>query len=252
LPLPGAIGVEPSAAAELTFEGAALVAPAEREALLERWYARRLGFDERLAEAAHHVYRIDDEGQFAAPDRARLDELHAHLHRVRVLCVTHGRPTGTLAVNDWLHRRRGDDRGPFAPGEPVMVLRNDYQRGLYNGDQGIVVLFAEDDDRSPRLAAAFPTREGWQAWAVDGIADALELSYAMTVHKSQGSELDAAVLLLPDAPIPILTRELLYTAVTRARHGVVICGRGDVLVAGASAPLVRSSGLAERLGAPSP
>jgi exodeoxyribonuclease V alpha subunit len=70
----------------------------------------------------------------------------------------------------------------------------------------------------------------------------------MTVHKSQGSELDAAILLLPDAPIPILTRELLYTAVTRARHGVVICGRPDVLAAGAAAPLVRSSGLAQRLG----
>src|SRR5581483_9944784 len=177
-----------------------------------------------------------------------------HLHRTRVLCVTHGRLTGTRAVNSWLHRRHGGDAGPFVPGEPVMVLRNDYQRGLYNGDQGIVIPLAEegDDDRPPRLAAAFPTRTGWQAWPLGGIGAALELSYAMTVHKSQGSELDAAILLLPDAPIPILTRELLYTAVTRARHGIAICGRADVLADGASAPLVRSSGLAERLGAPSP
>ncbi len=243
--------VEPCAVAELTFEGVALVAPTEREALLERWYDRRLAFDDRLTAAARHVYYIDDGGQLGASDRERLDGLSAHLHRLRVLCVTHGRATGTLAVNDWLHRRHGGHGradGPFAPGEPVMVLRNDYQRGLYNGDQGIAILLAENDDRPPRLAAAFQTREGWRAWPIDGIADALELSYAMTVHKSQGSEFEAAILLLPDAPIPILTRELLYTAVTRARHGVAICGRADVLAAGAGAPLVRSSGLAERLG----
>src|SRR4029077_19153210 len=131
-----------------------------------------------------------------------------------------------------------------------MILRNDYHRGLFNGDQGVVIFYDDDDDddeRGPRLAAAFPMRTGAQSWARDGIGDARDLSYAMTVHKSQGSELDAAVLLLPDAPIPILTRELLYTAVTRARHGVAICGWPEVLAAGAAAVLVRSSGLAERM-----
>lgn len=246
----GDLAVETVPVAELTFDGAALVAPAEREALLERWYGQQLAFDDRVATAAHHVYRADEDGHFAAADRELLDRLHAHLHGKRVLCVTHARPTGTLAVNDWLHRRHGNHAGPFTAGEPVMVLRNDYQRGLFNGDQGVVIrlVVEDDDDRGPRLAAAFPTRTGWQAWTIDGIGDALELSYAMTVHKSQGSELDAAILLLPDVPIPILTRELLYTAVTRARHGVAICGRPEVLAAGAAAPLVRSSGLAERMG----
>jgi len=249
----GDLAIEPAPVAELTFDGAALVAPVEREALLERWYTRQLAFDDRTAGAARHTYRTGEDGHFSAADSAQLERLHAHLHRTRVLCVTHGRPTGTLAVNGWLHRRHGGqgqgrDGGAFAAGEPVMVLRNDYQRGLYNGDQGVVIFYAEDDDRAPRLAAAFPTRTGWQAWALDGIGEALELSYAMTVHKSQGSELDAAILLLPDAPIPILTRELLYTAVTRARNGVAICGQMAVLAAGATAPLVRSSGLAERLG----
>jgi exodeoxyribonuclease V alpha subunit len=244
----GDLAIEPTPAADLTFDGAALVAPVEREALLERWYIRQLAFDDQIAAAARRTYRTGEDGHFAAADREQLERLHAHLHRTRVLCVTHGRPTGTLAVNDWLHRRHGGDTGPFAPGEPVMVVCTDYRRGFYNGDQGIVIFYAEVDDRAPRLAAAFPTRAGWQAWVIDGIGDALELSYAMTVHKSQGSELDAAILLLPDAPIPILTRELLYTAVTRVRHGVAICGRAEVLAAGASAPLVRSSGLAERIG----
>ena len=70
----------------------------------------------------------------------------------------------------------------------------------------------------------------------------------MTVHKSQGSELDLAVLILPDVPLPILTRELLYTAVTRVRQALVVCGEPAVLAAGAAAQLVRSSGLGEKLG----
>ncbi len=151
-------------------------------------------------------------------DALRLDRLQAHLHRARVLCVTRGRPTGTVAVNAWLHRRHGGDRGPFAPGEPVMVLRNDYQRGLYNGDQGVVILL--DERRRPPAAdrGGVPDAHRLAGLAHRRHRRGLELSYAMTVHKSQGSELDAAILLLPDTPIPILTRELLYTAVTRARR----------------------------------
>ena len=234
-------------AAEVRFEGVALVAPSEREALLERWYVHALTFDGETAAAARHRYRAGPDGRFSPEDEARLARLYARLHRGRVLCVTRGRPTGTSAINQWLHQRHGAERAPFAPGEPVMVLRNDYQRGLYNGDQGVVVLLEEDDGRPARIAAAFSTRIGWQAWVIDAIGEALELSFAMTVHKSQGSELDAALLLLPDVPIPILARELLYTAVTRARQAVVICGSPAVLAAGAAAPLVRSSGLGDKL-----
>jgi exodeoxyribonuclease V alpha subunit len=234
-------------AAEVRFAGVALVAPSEREALLERWYAHALVFDGDTAAAARHRYRADPDGRFAPEDEARLARLHGHLHRARVLCVTRGRPTGTSAINQWLHQRHGAERAPFTAGEPVMVLRNDYQRGLYNGDQGVVILLEEDDGRPARIAAAFPTRIGWQAWVIDAIGEALELSFAMTVHKSQGSELDTALLLLPEIPIPILARELLYTAVTRARHGVVICGSPAVLAAGAAAKLVRSSGLGDKL-----
>jgi exodeoxyribonuclease V alpha subunit len=242
--------ITPVPAAALRFEGVELVLPDQRESLLERWYQRVLVADEVRAAAARRSYRAGADGQFSIEDQAGLGKLHADLHRARVLCVTRGRPTGTWAVNQWLHRRHGAARAPFAPGEPVMVLRNDYQRGLYNGDQGVVIWLDEDQDdpRPARLAAAFPTRLGWQAFPLDGIGDALELSFAMTVHKSQGSELDLALLLLPDVPIPILTRELLYTAVTRVRHAVVIGGAPAVLSAGAGAPLVRSSGLADKLG----
>jgi len=72
----------------------------------------------------------------------------------------------------------------------------------------------------------------------------------MTVHKAQGSEYDAVLLVLPDERIPILTREILYTAVTRARRSVVILGDPDVLAAGVGNPLIRHSGVGERLLTP--
>ncbi|HEY3451365.1 MAG TPA: ATP-binding domain-containing protein, partial [Myxococcales bacterium] len=69
----------------------------------------------------------------------------------------------------------------------------------------------------------------------------------MTVHKAQGSEFDAVLLVLPEEDIPLLTREILYTAITRARKSVVILGQGEVLEAGVNHPLVRYSGVGERI-----
>ena len=86
--------------------------------------------DPDIAAAAQRAYRAGGDGRFSGGDEADLSRLHAHLHRARVLCVTRGRPTGTWAINQWLHRRQSGGPAPFAPGEPVMALRNDYQRGL--------------------------------------------------------------------------------------------------------------------------
>jgi exodeoxyribonuclease V alpha subunit len=238
--------VERPSAAELRFDGPELLPADQLSGLLDRWQAERSAALPDGAELARHVYALE-EGRFSAEDQARLDRLHAHLHGARLLCVTRGRPTGTLAINHILNRRHGSAEAPLIAGEPVMVLRNDYERRLYNGDQGLVVRVEEDHDRRPRLHAAFPARGGWTAWPLDSLAGALELSFAMTVHKAQGSELDRVALLLPEAPIPLLSRELLYTAITRARRAVVICGSPAVLAAGAATRLERSSGLGERL-----
>jgi exodeoxyribonuclease V alpha subunit len=135
--------------------------------------------------------------------------------------------------------------GPwFLPGEPVLMLRNDYERDLWNGDQGVAVRMARP---SQPVAVAFRTRGGWQAVDPRAVASALELGFALTVHKSQGSELDDVLLMLPDFASPLLTRELLYTAVSRARRSVVVCGALDPWRAGVAAAEIRSSGLAERL-----
>ena len=76
---------------------------------------------------------------------------------------------------------------------------------------------------------------------------AVDTVYAMTVHKSQGSQFDTAAVLLPDASSPILTRELLYTAVTRARERLILVGSEAVLRAAIARPVARASGLRRRL-----
>jgi exodeoxyribonuclease V alpha subunit len=249
---------ERPSARDLRYQGAELLPAAARDELYDRWHAERIAAHDPQAELRPREGGGDDAapaapfrleaGRFGATDEARLDRIARRLQSARILCVTRGGPTGTQAANEALHRRHGGDAGALAPGEPVMMLRNDYDRGLYNGDQGVVVRLREDR-RAPRLGAAFPTRAGWAAWPIDAIGESLELSFAMTVHKAQGSELDVVALLLPEQPIPLLSRELLYTALTRARRAAVVCGSAAVLAAGAAAKTERSSGLAEKLRA---
>jgi exodeoxyribonuclease V alpha subunit len=89
----------------------------------------------------------------------------------------------------------------------------------------------------------------WTAFDLDSLRDTVELAFAMTVHKAQGSEYDEVTLLLPEVPIPMLSRELIYTALTRSRRAVAVCGSPDVLAAGAARPLTRASGVADKLRA---
>jgi exodeoxyribonuclease V alpha subunit len=236
---------ERAGAGDLAFAGVELLPPAAREGLLERWYVERVATAPGLDAVAGRGCALRG-GRFTPEDEARLLALYHHQQRFRLLCITRARPTGVVATNAWLHRRRGAGAGAFAPGEPIMMLRNDYDRGLWNGDQGLV-LRAHGDGRGGRLVAAFPTRDGLGAFDLDGLGDAIELSYALTVHKAQGSEHDEVALLLPDAPLPLLTREVAYTALTRSRRAVVVCGAPAVLAAAVARPMRRSSGIGEKL-----
>jgi exodeoxyribonuclease V alpha subunit len=129
-----------------------------------------------------------------------------------------------------------------------MITANDYRRGLFNGDQGMIVRADEGLGRH-HYRALFRVAGELRPFAIEALRDRLELAWALTVHKSQGSELDAVGLLLPHDDLPLVTRELIYTGITRARTGVAICGAKPILLAGAKRRALRHSGLAARLRA---
>jgi len=225
----------------LTRHGVEYLASEHRDDLLRDYYGRNFG-GASVAELLDHVY-TEEGGLFAEADAHRLDALSAHLARTRILAVTRGRATGVERCNAFLHALHGG--GPsFQPGEPVLMLRNDYARELWNGDQGVAVRVRQPGQP---VAVAFRSRAGWLAVDPWARAGALDLGFALTVHKAQGSEFDDVLLLLPDSPSPLLTRELLYTAVSRARSSVILCGASEQLRAGISTGESRVSGLAARL-----
>jgi exodeoxyribonuclease V alpha subunit len=192
-----------------------------------------------------------DNGRVAPAQQAQLEDLWKLLARARILTVTRGLPTGALALNAFVHdlaldRMTVTGRPDFVPGEPVMITANDYQRGLFNGDQGIVVR-ADEGGGHHRYRAVFRVAGQLVPFAIEALRDRLELAWALTVHKSQGSELDALALVLPDEDLPLLTRELLYTGITRARTSAVLCGTRAAITNAGKRVALRHSGLAKRL-----
>jgi exodeoxyribonuclease V alpha subunit len=242
---------------ELTFEGVEhLAAPWAQvaDALLETWWRARVTALDDFARRAARTYRLQG-GAFDDADRSEIQALFDHHARARILCATRvrGFAAGAEALNEQLLARlRGGTRSrrwraaELAPGAPVVFERNDYERKLFNGDQGLVVRVDAGDGQGARPMAVFPRREGFAAFPVDALPD-LAPAFAMTVHKAQGSEFDHVALVLPEADMPLLTRELVYTAVTRARRSVLVIGDADLLARAVSRAIERHSGVAERL-----
>jgi exodeoxyribonuclease V alpha subunit len=170
------------------------------------------------------------------------------LETYRVLCVHRAGPFGAESVARSLGgsllrgRRRGSrDVDSDWVGKPVLVVRNSYDTGLFNGDVGVVV--ARDGGR----AVAFTAGADSVRYVRPERLPPHELALATTVHKAQGSQFDHVALLLPDVLSAILTREVVYTGVTRARESVTVAGDRAILRAALARPTVRASGLATML-----
>ena len=181
-----------------------------------------------------------DAGDVAAISRA--------FERFRVLCALREGPRGVLAINQWLSEQAQGLLGapavsPWYPGRPVMVLRNDPLLKLFNGDIGIMLPGAQGEPLVHFASAS----GGFRALPALRLP-AHETAFAMTVHKAQGSEFDALLLLLPAQRSRVLTRELLYTALTRARQRVTLAAAAPLLAAAVAARTERQSGLRSRLG----
>ncbi|RJS91049.1 exodeoxyribonuclease V subunit alpha [Salinisphaera sp. Q1T1-3] len=184
-----------------------------------------------------------------ADDYARLCEATdptlalAELGQQCVLTAVRQGPAGSETINAGITERlaRRFDFNPanvWFHGRPVMVRQNDYKTGLFNGDVGIALY---NDERQIRVW--FMGDHGLRAFLPSALP-AHDSVYAMTIHKSQGSEFDSVTLVLPDYDVPVLTRELFYTGLTRGRERLVVFAEHEVLRRAVSRRVTRISGLA--------
>ncbi len=185
-----------------------------------------------------------------------LDAFHARVlaafDAYRVLCVHRAGPFGAEEVARALgasllrRQRRSPERVDDAwLGKPVLIVRNSYDLDLFNGDVGIVVARGGE----PVVVFSGGPKGGVRYLRPERLPPH-ELALAMTVHKAQGSQMDRVALVLPDAPSAVLSREVVYTAVTRARKSVAIAGDRTILRLSLERPTVRASGLADMLWGP--
>ncbi len=226
--------------------------------------AIRLGEADRaigvLRAGGEHIEWIDDEDptdrlrallvphalalREAAVLGAAADALAA-LDRHRLLCAHRHGPSGVERWNRQVHRWLTDETGlpvwsQWYAGRPLLVTANDYGLHVYNGDTGVVVA-RPDGLRAVISGAAEPVD-----FATSRLSD-VETMFAMTIHKSQGSQADEVTVLLPPQDSRLLTRELLYTAVTRAKAKVRMVGSEAAFRAAVEHRAVRASGLRQRL-----
>jgi len=182
-----------------------------------------------------------------AAERGDVTGALAALDRHRLLCAHRDGPYGVRhwnrRIEHWLTAVTGDPLHERAyVGRPLLVTANDHQLGVYNGDSGVVVL----TPTGPRAVIA--ASDGPRDLAPSRLGD-VETMHAMTIHKSQGSQADVVTVLLPDEDSRLLSRELFYTAVTRARSQVRVVGSEAAIRAAIGRRAQRASGLAVRLAA---
>ncbi|MBK9441690.1 MAG: exodeoxyribonuclease V subunit alpha [Comamonadaceae bacterium] len=183
------------------------------------------------------------QGLSVSCDDAQALQLLRSLGQFQVLCALREGPWGVLALNASIARALGFTTQGWYAGRPVMVTRNDYNLKLMNGDVGLCLPTASGL-RVAFADASLPGSAGVR-WVLPSRLDAVETVFAMTVHKSQGSEFDHVALVLPDKMAPVLTRELLYTGITRAKQQLtLVLPQAGVLRQAVDRKILRSGGLA--------
>ncbi|KPF67990.1 hypothetical protein IP84_11890 [beta proteobacterium AAP99] len=176
--------------------------------------------------------------------------LLAALGRFRVLCAQRQGAKGVTRLNQLARRLLAQSQNVPMPaiaaerlvGEPVMLQANDYALELFNGDVGVLL-----PDEAGQLQGVFERSDGRLLHVPQARLTRSDTAFAITVHKSQGSEFDAVMVVMPEAPGPLATRELLYTALTRARLRVLVSGSDAVLRHAIATPGSRLGGLPDRL-----
>ena len=224
-----------------------------------------------------------DDGTFVEEVQRELDEVFADIANAQILTLTRVGARGSRAVNRRFHDQYMAARGgardyeKFLPGEPVMVTQNDYDTGVFNGDQGVILYTrkpwerpdensSDDTDKNDERAKkrlVVADGENYRAIPLDRVRDKIVHAYALTVHKSQGSEYGHVSIILPELVVqpgadeddddgdkvvhPMVTSQLLYTALTRAKESVTVFGDRRVFDEGSTRREYRFSGLTNRI-----
>ncbi|ETI58075.1 exodeoxyribonuclease V subunit alpha [Marinomonas profundimaris] len=183
----------------------------------------------------------------AVRQKRDIAQLYAAFSRYQILTAVRQGEFGVEKINAHLElyfyqRGRVKDPHVWYPGKAVMLTRNDAALGLFNGDIGLCM-----PDESQRLRVWFMQPDGSFTGLLPSRLSEFEVVFAMTVHKSQGSEFDRVALLLPITPSPVLTKELLYTGITRAKKDVTLWGASNLIRSAATTKIQRYSGLVDAL-----
>ncbi|MCW9023298.1 MAG: exodeoxyribonuclease V subunit alpha [Gammaproteobacteria bacterium] len=176
-----------------------------------------------------------------------IEQALASFEQHRILAAIQDGPLGVKTINQTIEARMMEQGlislAEYYHGKPIMIVENDYETGLYNGDTGLIWQVEGEG-----MFACFAAEEGGiRRLPVRQLPDHVT-AFAITVHKSQGSEFENVLLILPDEDTPILTKELVYTGITRAKESLVVAAEMDLFISACSRTVARSSGLAGRLG----
>jgi exodeoxyribonuclease V alpha subunit len=176
------------------------------------------------------------------------EQAFAAIEAFRFLCALRRGPDGVEGINilvTQVLRRAGlisPQNTEWYQGRPIIILRNQYEMQLFNGDTGILW-----QDNKGRLRAWFRRADNTLSSISPARLPEHETAYAITIHKAQGSEFDEVLLLLPDEESRVLSKELLYTGITRARNRLILCASSEIRATTVSRKTQRFSGLAEKL-----
>jgi exodeoxyribonuclease V alpha subunit len=174
------------------------------------------------------------------------EEALSKLDDFRVLCAHNKGDYGTLQINHLCEKilrslnNSGMEERPFI--KAVMVTSNDYKKGLFNGDTGVAI------EKNGKTTAFFKGLDNKLKQYRYSDLPSHEAAFAITIHKSQGSEFDSVLMVIPDRFSPVVTRQLLYTGVTRAKKKVILIGNLDIMKAAIRMNTIRHSGIKECLG----
>lgn len=182
---------------------------------------------------------------------ASLDQLFEQFNRFQVLCSNRQGSRGVEGINrdveHALQARGVQTYYHWYHGKPVLITRNDTHTQLYNGDIGICLREYSEDIGQYQYYIYFPRVEGGYKKLLPARLPQHETAYALTIHKSQGSEFERVLVVLPDSINPVLSKELVYTAITRAKQVVEISSSEEVFTAALQRRVERNSGLQEKL-----